>query len=230
MLTIPGTFVTQHSGGQRPTRSSSGGSTRARAGPRALGGRRAPVNQVSNVHGQGYADLHFVMPEVVEQVEALPGPSSPDQGDFAVAARCASGSATGSQASRSARASAPSGPGAWFLAYPPRGPARRELRGVSRLGAADGFGVGRASRRAWASRSGCCRWATRRAHRLGGELRGPVSAPPGWSVSTISRPGRVERSTAPTPTRAGTLPAPRWWPPSRGSDGAYRYALAPTRR
>nr|HMQ64031.1 hypothetical protein [Flavilitoribacter sp.] len=43
----------------------------------------APVNEVSNVHGQGYADLHFVMPEVVTRVTALPGPYSPEQGDFA---------------------------------------------------------------------------------------------------------------------------------------------------
>lgn len=45
----------------------------------------APVNEVSNVHEQGYADLHFVLPEVVRQVRATAGPWDVRQGDFAVA-------------------------------------------------------------------------------------------------------------------------------------------------
>jgi hypothetical protein len=45
----------------------------------------APVNEVSNIHGQGYADLHFVMPEVVREVALLPGNYNAEQGDFAVA-------------------------------------------------------------------------------------------------------------------------------------------------
>src|SRR5690606_13118145 len=44
-----------------------------------------PVNEVSHVHGQGYADLHFVIPEVVQQLDARPGALRPDQGDFAIA-------------------------------------------------------------------------------------------------------------------------------------------------
>ena len=44
-----------------------------------------PINEVSNVHGQGYADLHFVMPEVIREVKATPGTYDPKQGDFAVA-------------------------------------------------------------------------------------------------------------------------------------------------
>ncbi len=45
----------------------------------------APVNEVSNVHGQGYADLNFMIPEVVDRVRVLEGPYDPRQGDFAVA-------------------------------------------------------------------------------------------------------------------------------------------------
>lgn len=44
-----------------------------------------PVNEVSNLHGQGYADLHFVIPEVVRSLHVLEGPFDPRQGDFAVA-------------------------------------------------------------------------------------------------------------------------------------------------
>ncbi|MCP6756914.1 hypothetical protein NL533_35330, partial [Klebsiella pneumoniae] len=45
----------------------------------------APVNDVSNIHGQGYADLHFLPPEVVKRVVAQPGTYDVRQGDFAVA-------------------------------------------------------------------------------------------------------------------------------------------------
>ena len=45
----------------------------------------APINEVSNVHGQGYADLNFMIPEVVDRVRVLEGPYDPRQGDFAVA-------------------------------------------------------------------------------------------------------------------------------------------------
>lgn len=45
----------------------------------------APVNEGPNVHGQGYADLNFMIPEVVDRVRVLEGPYDPRQGDFAVA-------------------------------------------------------------------------------------------------------------------------------------------------
>lgn len=44
-----------------------------------------PLNEPSNAHGHGYADTHFVIPEVVRTVRASPGPFSPEQSDFAVA-------------------------------------------------------------------------------------------------------------------------------------------------
>lgn len=46
----------------------------------------APVNDVSNGHGQGYADLNFLIPEVVDRLTVVEGPYDPKQGDFAVAA------------------------------------------------------------------------------------------------------------------------------------------------
>jgi len=41
-----------------------------------------PVNMVSHAHGQGYADLHFVIPEVVEQVGFGKGCYYSDKGNF----------------------------------------------------------------------------------------------------------------------------------------------------
>ena len=44
-----------------------------------------PVNMRSHAHGQGYADLHFVIPETIERVEVTKGPYDAEVGDFATA-------------------------------------------------------------------------------------------------------------------------------------------------
>ncbi len=44
-----------------------------------------PMNQGSHIHGQGYADLNLVMPEVVRSLRVIEGVYDPRQGDFAVA-------------------------------------------------------------------------------------------------------------------------------------------------
>jgi TonB family protein len=43
------------------------------------------VNEVGNLHGNGYADLHFVIPELVQSLHVVEGPYDPRQGNFAVA-------------------------------------------------------------------------------------------------------------------------------------------------
>src|SRR4051812_48987085 len=44
-----------------------------------------PINNVSHVHGQGYADVNFILPDVVRSVRVVEGVYDPRQGDFAVA-------------------------------------------------------------------------------------------------------------------------------------------------
>jgi outer membrane receptor protein involved in Fe transport len=44
-----------------------------------------PLNEPSNSHAHGYADSHFVIPELVQSVRVLEGPFDARQGDFAVA-------------------------------------------------------------------------------------------------------------------------------------------------
>lgn len=44
-----------------------------------------PVNESGNLHGNGYADLHFVIPELVQSVRVVEGPFDPAQGNYAVA-------------------------------------------------------------------------------------------------------------------------------------------------
>jgi iron complex outermembrane receptor protein len=42
-----------------------------------------PINELSNIHGQGYLDLNFIIPEVVRTISASKGPFQINQGNFA---------------------------------------------------------------------------------------------------------------------------------------------------
>ncbi|MGD0675783.1 MAG: TonB family protein [Polyangiaceae bacterium] len=44
-----------------------------------------PINDAGNYHGNGYADTHFIIPELIHSIRVLEGPYAPQQGDFAVA-------------------------------------------------------------------------------------------------------------------------------------------------
>lgn len=44
-----------------------------------------PVNEADNPDSHGYADTHFVIPELIRNLRVLEGPFDPHQGDFAVA-------------------------------------------------------------------------------------------------------------------------------------------------
>ncbi len=44
-----------------------------------------PINQSGNLHGNGYVDSHFIIPELVESLRVLEGPFDPRQGNYAVA-------------------------------------------------------------------------------------------------------------------------------------------------
>jgi outer membrane receptor protein involved in Fe transport len=44
-----------------------------------------PINELSNVHGQGYLDLGFLLPETVREILVQKGPFAPEQGNFATA-------------------------------------------------------------------------------------------------------------------------------------------------
>ena len=82
---VPGVFITQHSGQGKAYQVFYRGFDAVHGQDLEFWVGGAPVNEVSNIHGQGYSDLHFVMPEVVSAIHVLPGNYSPDQGDFAVA-------------------------------------------------------------------------------------------------------------------------------------------------
>ncbi|HZL17226.1 MAG TPA: TonB family protein [Polyangia bacterium] len=44
-----------------------------------------PINEVDNTDGHGYADTHFIIPELVKNLRVIEGPFSPQQGDFSEA-------------------------------------------------------------------------------------------------------------------------------------------------
>jgi hypothetical protein len=45
----------------------------------------APINESGNLHGNGYADTHFIIPELIESLRVVEGPFDPRQGNYAVA-------------------------------------------------------------------------------------------------------------------------------------------------
>jgi TonB family protein len=44
-----------------------------------------PINEVNNPDVHGYADTHFIIPEVIKSLQVTEGPFDPHQGDFAIA-------------------------------------------------------------------------------------------------------------------------------------------------
>lgn len=44
-----------------------------------------PINESGNLHGNGYADTHFILPELISTLRVLEGPFDPRQGNYAVA-------------------------------------------------------------------------------------------------------------------------------------------------
>ena len=82
---VPGVYITQHSGEGKAHQIFLRGFDAQHGQDVEISAGGVPVNEVSNVHGQGYADLHFLMPEIVREIDAMPGPFDPRQGDFAVA-------------------------------------------------------------------------------------------------------------------------------------------------
>ncbi len=81
----PGLFTGQHSGGGKANQYFLRGFDIDHGTDLALWVDHLPVNMVSHAHGQGYADLHFIIPELFQRVEVNKGPYSVEYGDFATA-------------------------------------------------------------------------------------------------------------------------------------------------
>jgi outer membrane receptor protein involved in Fe transport len=82
---VPGLYVNQHAGGGKANQYFLRGFDADHGTDVLLTVDGVPVNMVSHGHGQGYADLNWVIPELVKRVEVHKGPYSAEHGDFATA-------------------------------------------------------------------------------------------------------------------------------------------------
>ncbi|GAA3521239.1 TonB-dependent receptor [Aquimarina addita] len=79
---IPGLFIGQHAGGGKAEQLFLRGFDVDHGTDVAISVDGIPVNMVSHAHGQGYADLHFVIPETINNLNFGKGPYYADQGNF----------------------------------------------------------------------------------------------------------------------------------------------------
>jgi hypothetical protein len=82
---VPGLFIGQHAGGGKAEQIFLRGFDIDHGTDIAVSVDGIPVNMVSHAHGQGYADLHFVIPETVEKIDFGKGTYYANKGDFATA-------------------------------------------------------------------------------------------------------------------------------------------------
>ena len=82
---IPGVVITQHSGGGKANQYFLRGFNLDHGTDFSLGVDGMPVNLRSHAHGQGYADINFLIPELVQQVDYNKGPFYAEVGDFSSA-------------------------------------------------------------------------------------------------------------------------------------------------
>lgn len=82
---VPGLIISQHSGDGKANQYYLRGFNLDHGTDFAVSVMGMPVNQPTHGHGQGYLDLQFLIPELVEYMQYRKGPYSADVGDFATA-------------------------------------------------------------------------------------------------------------------------------------------------
>jgi len=82
---VPGLIVTQHSGDGKANQYFLRGFNLDHGTDFATSLNGIPVNMPSHGHGQGYTDLNFLIPELVQRIEYRKGPYFASSGDFASA-------------------------------------------------------------------------------------------------------------------------------------------------
>ena len=85
LRTVPGLQIAQHEGGGKANEYMLRGFYADHGTDIAFSADGLPLNLVSHGHGQGYTDLHMLIPETIEDVHVRKGPYDPEQGDLATA-------------------------------------------------------------------------------------------------------------------------------------------------
>ena len=81
----PGLVIAQHAGGGKAEQIFLRGFDADHGTDVAISTDGIPVNMVSHGHGQGYADLHFTIPEIVDSIDVFKGPYFARHGNFSTA-------------------------------------------------------------------------------------------------------------------------------------------------
>tara|TARA_R110002124_G_scaffold120895_7_gene279171 strand:+ start:89359 stop:91581 length:2223 start_codon:yes stop_codon:yes gene_type:complete len=82
---VPGLIIGQHAGGGKAEQIFLRGFDIDHGTDINLSVDGIPVNMVSHAHGQGYSDLHFLIPETIEKIDFGKGPYYTERGDFTTA-------------------------------------------------------------------------------------------------------------------------------------------------
>ncbi|MFC2104581.1 TonB-dependent receptor plug domain-containing protein, partial [Bacteroidota bacterium] len=82
---VPGLIIGQHAGGGKAEQMFFRGFDIDHGTDVNITVDGLPVNMVSHAHGQGYADLHFLIPEIIDNIDYGKGPYYADKGNFTTA-------------------------------------------------------------------------------------------------------------------------------------------------
>ena len=82
---VPGLFIGQHAGGGKAEQIFLRGFDIDHGTDVHIDVDGLPVNMVSHAHGQGYADLHFLIPETIDKIDFGKGSYYADKGNFTTA-------------------------------------------------------------------------------------------------------------------------------------------------
>jgi outer membrane receptor for Fe3+-dicitrate len=82
---VPGLMITQHSGDGKANQYFTRGFNLDHGTDFAFSADGVPVNLPSHAHGQGYSDLNFIIPDLIQEVDYRKGPYNVESGDFATA-------------------------------------------------------------------------------------------------------------------------------------------------
>ena len=79
---VPGLIIGQHAGGGKAEQIFLRGFDIDHGTDIAINVDGLPVNMVSHAHGQGYADMHFIIPETIDNLDFGKGPYYANKGNF----------------------------------------------------------------------------------------------------------------------------------------------------
>jgi len=85
LLKVPGLLIGQHAGGGKAEQIFLRGFDIDHGTDVGITLENMPVNMVSHAHGQGYADMHFIIPETISKINFNKGPYDADRGNFSTA-------------------------------------------------------------------------------------------------------------------------------------------------